>query len=390
VPLLKEAIVLRDEAARMLGYKNHAEFRIKDKMAKTPENVFTFLYDLQDRLAPIAKKEVEKLLELKEADYKERGLEFDGKLYYWDFSFYDNILVENEYQVDLQKLSEYFPVESTLDKLMGIFQDLFGFVFILLEDEDKARLSETGSAVDVTWHPDVIMYAVWDNERFGDDDDGFRGYLYLDLHPRDGKYTHAADWGLISPFAREKPLTGRNHVTNILVCNLSKPTATKPALLRHSEVETVFHELGHGIHHLASRPHYSRFAGHSVSRDFVEAPSQMLENWVWTPSVLKNISSHYQTGESLPDELIKNLIRTRRVDGGITYQRQLHYGLFDMMMHSPESHEAIEAFELSKEYNKLRPKAQPGLSGPQDFDPEKYNMYVPAIRPVEIFVPPHE
>jgi metallopeptidase MepB len=373
VPLLKEALVLRDEAARLLGYNNHAEYVIKDKMAKTPDTVFEFLYDLQAKLKPIAEKQAAKLLELKEADHKDRGLEFDGRLYNWDYPFYDTKLLEEEYQVDELKISEYFPVDSTLDKMLGIFSDLFGFVFVRLDDAEKARLSPTGKAADVTWHPDVVMFAVWDNERADADDDGFRGYLYMDLHPRDGKYTHAADWGLVSPSQQEKPLTGRNRVTNALVCNLSKPTATKPALLMHDEVETVFHELGHGIHHLASRPHYSYFTGHAVSRDFVEAPSQMLENWVWTPSVLKNISRHYQTGAAMPDDLIENLIRTRRVDGAITMQRQLHYGLFDMLAHTPKSHQEIVDMDVSAMYNKLRPQVQPVLSTIRDYDPVKYN-----------------
>jgi metallopeptidase MepB len=149
-----------------------------------------------------------------------------------------------------------------------------------------------------------------------------------------------------------------------LVCNFSKPTATKPSLLKHDEVVTLFHELGHGIHDLAGRTKYSRFHGTSVVRDFVEAPSQMLENWCWTKEQLKTLSKHYKTGESIPDELVDLQISARHVNDALFNLRQLHFGIFDMTVHTPKSHAEAEAFELSKLYNDLRFQIS-GIKGPE-------------------------
>jgi metallopeptidase MepB len=172
-----------------------------------------------------------------------------------------------------------------------------------------------------------------------------------------------------------------------LVCNFSKPTAKKPSLLKHDEVVTLFHELGHGIHDLVAKTIYSRFHGTSTVRDFVEAPSQMLENWCWTPSQLKSLSKHYsylspeylaawkeqqteaksdatQPPEDIPDELITNLIRTKHVNDALFNLRQLHFGIFDMTIHEPEDHAAIESLDISSKYNTLR-KEIALLEGPE-------------------------
>jgi metallopeptidase MepB len=168
------------------------------------------------------------------------------------------------------------------------------------------------------------------------------------------------------------------------VCNFSKPTLKKPSLLKHDEVVTLFHELGHGIHDLVSRTTYSRFHGTNTVRDFVEAPSQMLENWCWTPSQLKSLSQHYSTlspeylkaweeqadenaarpTEQIPDELVTNLIRTKHVNGALFNLRQLHFGIFDMTVHEPANHEAIETMAISEKYNTLRREISQ-LEGPE-------------------------
>ena len=171
------------------------------------------------------------------------------------------------------------------------------------------------------------------------------------------------------------------------MCNFSKPTAKKPSLLKHDEVVTLFHELGHGIHDLVSKTTYSRFHGTNTVRDFVEAPSQMLENWCWTPSQLRSLSKHYSSispeyfaawqehapadkkntkpAETIPDDLIENLIRTKHVNDALFNLRQLHFGIFDMAMHEPADHATIEAMEISSKYNSLR-KEISGLGGPED------------------------
>ncbi|KAJ9150717.1 Metallopeptidase [Pleurostoma richardsiae] len=350
VPLFQEAILLRDEAARLLGYANHAAFRLEDKMAKTPETVNDFLGDLRKRLAPGGEKEIAHLLELKKADEEARGVSFDGNYYLWDHRFYDRLMIEKEYSIDENKISEYFPLRPTIAGMLNIFEKLFGFVFVELSPEDRARLSPTGNATDIAWHEDVIIFSVWNDASEGE---SFVGYLYLDLHPRPGKYGHAANFNLQPGFLQTDGKT-RRYPATALVCNFSKPTPKKPSLLKHDEVVTLFHELGHGIHDLAGRCRYSRFHGTSTVRDFVEAPSQMLENWCWTPSEIKALSGHYETGEKIPDGLIEKLISTKHVNDALFNLRQLHFGIFDMTVHQPSSHEELEKTDFSKLYNELR------------------------------------
>ena len=177
----------------MLGYPDHASFRIEDKMAKTPKTVNDFLGDLRTRLAPGGEKERDHLLELKKADAEAQGLSFDGNYYLWDHRYYDRLMIEKEYSIDENKISEYFPLKNTVAGMLNIFETLFGFVFNELSPEDRAKISPTGKAEDIAWHEDVIIFSVWDN---ADEGDGFVGYLYLDLHPRPGKYGHAANFNL--------------------------------------------------------------------------------------------------------------------------------------------------------------------------------------------------
>ncbi|KAH6632337.1 peptidase family M3-domain-containing protein [Chaetomium tenue] len=348
-PLFKEAILLRDEAARLLGYPDHASFRIEDKMAKTPKTVLDFLGDLKSRLAAGGVKEIEHLLTLKKKDHAARNLPFDGNYYLWDHRFYDRLLVEQEYSIDENAIAEYFPLTSTVAGMLRIFEELFGLVFVELTPEDRKRISSTGKAEDIAWHEDVIIFSVWDDASEGN---GFVGYLYLDLHPRPGKYGHAANFSLQPGFLKADGT--RRYPATALVCNFSKPTDKKPSLLKHEEVVTLFHELGHGIHDLSGRTRYARYHGTSTVRDFVEAPSQMLENWCWTPSQLKSLSKHYESGQPIPDDLIEKLIATKHVNDNLFNLRQLHFGLFDMTVHTPKTHEELEKLDVSKLYNDLR------------------------------------
>lgn len=378
VPLFREAILLRDEAARLLGYPNHAAFRIEDKMAKTPKTVDDFLADLRQRLDKGGEAEKKVLTALKEQDLKTRSENFDGKYYLWDHRFYDRMLLEKEYALDQEKLAEYFPLQTTIRGMLEIFEQLFGLVFIEITESDRLLISPTRKGEDIVWHPDVQVFSVWDDEGEGS---GFVGYLYLDLHPRDGKYGHAANFNLQPGFINANGK--RRYPATALVCNFSKPTPKKPSLLKHDEVVTLFHELGHGIHDLVSRTIYSRFHGTNTVRDFVEAPSQMLENWCWTPSQLKALSHHYSSlspeyeaawreqakaerrpDEKLPDNLIENLIKTKHVNDALANLRQLHFGIFDMTIHEPSSHAAVEAFKITELYNSLR-KEITLLDGPE-------------------------
>jgi metallopeptidase MepB len=376
VALFKEAIVLRDEAARLLGYPNHAAFRIEDKMAKTPKTVDNFLGDLRERLSPGGVKELEKLKQLKK---QETGSA--DNYFLWDHRFYDTLMLERDYKLDQQKIAEYFPLQTSIEGMLEIFEHLFGLVFVKIEGEDRDAISETHQGSDIVWHEDVQVFSVWDSE---DEGSGFVGYLYLDLFPRVGKYGHAANFNLQPGFIQENGT--RRYPATALVCNFSKPTPKKPSLLKHDEVVTLFHELGHGIHDLVSRTQYSRFHGTSTVRDFVEAPSQMLENWCWTASQIKSLSKHWsyltpeykqawheeaakngetQPPESMPDDLIQSIISTRHVNDALFNLRQLHFGIFDMTVHEAKSHDAVVDLDASTLYNKLR-KEISKLSGPED------------------------
>ncbi|CAK7207857.1 metalloendopeptidase [Sporothrix eucalyptigena] len=359
VALFREAVLLRDEAARMLGYDNHAALRLEDKMAKDVKTVDDFLGDLRKRLAAGGVTEIDHLLELKKADTKELGLPFDGNYYLWDHRYYDRLMIEKEYSIDENEIAEYFPLRQTVAGMLKIFEELFGFVFVELGPEERKSLSPTGRAEDIVWHEDVIVFSVWDDKSEGE---GFVGYLYLDLHPRQGKYGHAANFNMQPGFKQANGT--RRYPATALVCNFSKPTPTKPSLLKHDEVVTLFHELGHGIHDLAGRTQYSRFHGTSTVRDFVEAPSQMLENWCWSPPQIKALSSHYEKGTPIPDALVEKLVATKHVNDALFNLRQLHFGIYDMTVHAPKSHETLEALDLSSFYNDLRAQVS-GIKGPE-------------------------
>lgn len=389
IPIFRDVILKRDEAARLLGYENHAAYVIEDKMAKTPRWVDDFLGGLKGKLLEGGQKEKKVLMALKEKDLQARGQQdaFDGRYYLWDNRFYDRLMVEQDYSVDQEKVAEYFPLNKAIEGMFNIFQTLFGLEFVKVEGKDRDSISPSSRGDDIVWHPDCQIFSVWDSKDMGG---GFVGYLYLDLHPREGKYGHAANFN-IQPGFIDKNGT-RHYPVTALVCNFSKPTPKKPSLLKHEEVTTLFHELGHGIHDLVSKTQYSRFHGTNVVRDFVEAPSQMLENWCWTPSQLKALSYHYsnlspeyeaawreQAGKDaalpkkeLPDDLIANLVKTKHVNGALFNLRQLHFGIFDMAMHEPKSYAEAEAFKISEMYNdigyeltKLDTPAQ--LGGPADW-----------------------
>ena len=399
VPLFKEAIVLRDEAARFLGYKDHAQFRIEDKMMKTPEHVDKFLGGLREKLTPLAHKELAALETIKKEHLKKNGEKFDGHFYNWDNRYYSRIQIEQNFQLDQEKLADYFPLSCTIRGMLRIFEELLGFHFVELVGDDRAKISPTGKADDIVWHEDVQVFSVWDDESAGG---GFVGYLYLDLHPRDGKYGHAANFNLQPGFLNSNGT--RRYPATALVCNFSKPTPKKPSLLKHDEVVTLFHgtlnplshsladfdiELGHGIHDLAGRVKFSRFHGTSVVQDFVEAPSQMLENWCWTPSQLKSLSHHYSSlspayleawrksvtkssdatptdppPTTIPDELIASLIKTKHVNEALANLRQLFFGIFDMRVHEPASHADVEKVDTTELFNRLRAEVVP-IEGPE-------------------------
>lgn len=341
-PILEKMIQIRFKLAKLLGYETYSDFVLEERLAKSKDNVLNFLDDLHNKLTPLGNKEIKYLLEFKNKELASRGLEPQDVLYVWDSNYYDNLLLEQEYKVDHQKISEYFPLKETVEKMLGFYEQIFDVKFVKIENPPK----------EAVWHEDVQQFAVYQNIKRGENKLEFMGWIYFDLHPRTGKYGHAANFGLGPGYENED---GSRHTPiTALVCNFTKPTATKPSLLKHSEVETFFHELGHGVHNILSKTKYSIFHGTHVERDFVETPSQILEYWTWSKNELRNLSSHFETGESLPDDLIDLLIKSKNVNNGLFNLRQLFFGLYDMKLHTAQTEEELNSLDLTGLWNDLR------------------------------------
>lgn len=316
-PLFDRALELRRKIAALLGYKNWADYITEIKMVKSGDNVEKFLSDLEQKLRPLGAIEHGRLLKLKADELKATGEPFDGELYQWDYRYYDRLYVEKTLSLDDALVKEYFPVDTVVPAILEIYQDLLRVRFHEVKDENK-------------WHPDAQMFAVWAAD--AKDESGFMGYCYLDLFPRESKYGHAAVWPLLQSYLL--PDGKRSYPLTAMVANLAKPTPDRPALMRHDDVVTFYHEMGHAFHGLLSRTQFSRFHGTSVARDFVEAPSQMLENWCWEPKVLEKVSKHYKTKEPLSPELIEKLVKSRYVNVGLFYLRQVFFARFDLHVHT--------------------------------------------------------
>ncbi|KAF8580285.1 Metalloprotease [Ramaria rubella] len=331
-PLFKKVLNLRRQLAKLLGYKTWADFVIEEKMAKTADNVFEFLDGIIEKLRPIGIKDREELLALKKEEHLERGYPFDGEFYRWDNAYYGRKFDEKILNIDASLVKEYFPVPVVVESTLNIYQDLLGLHFQAIEGE--------------TWHPDVQQFAVW--EKNASDETGFVGYYYLDLYPRENKYGHNAVWTLVPGYQRSSN-GDLNYPVAAMVANLAKATSDKPALMGHFDVVTFFHEMGHIFHELLSRTRFSRFHGASGAMDFVEAPSQMLENWCWEPKVLRKMSSHYETKEPLSDDLIDKLVKSRYAHVGLFYLYQGFFATFDMKAHTGQVEEDYTAL-----WNNLR------------------------------------
>ncbi|EGW35358.1 oligopeptidase [Spathaspora passalidarum NRRL Y-27907] len=342
-PILEQIIKVRYELGQLLEYDTYSDFVLEERMAKKKEVVLDFLSDLRTKLTPVATVELEELLKLKNDDLKSRGLEPEDKVYAWDSAYYNELLLEKKYSVDNIKIAEYFPLESTVNKMLGFYETIFDIKFVRIEKPAKGAV----------WHEDVQQFAVYKNIKHGEPRQEFIGWIYFDLHPREGKYGHAANFGLGPGYLEDDGKTRHTPVT-ALVCNFTKPTPEKPSLLKHDEVTTFFHELGHGIHNIISQTRYARFHGTRVERDFVETPSQMLEYWTWSKDEIKGLSSHYKTGEPIDDDLVDKLIKTKHVNTGIFNLRQLFFGIFDMQVHTIKDKKDLDELDLFKKWNSLR------------------------------------
>ncbi|KAE8422238.1 thimet oligopeptidase [Aspergillus pseudocaelatus] len=361
VEIFREIIVLRDEAARLLGFPSFAAQKLTQQMLGSPGRVNDFLENLQNALKLLAEKEIAKLHELTDND---------GPINLWDFDFYHTRILQEQNHVDHGYISQWFPARVTVQRMLGLYGELFGLRF------GKAEVSDSSH----TWHPDVDLFSVREEQ-----DSALIGYLDTDIFPRAGKYNHAANFNIYPSFLD----TDRKQapVVTALVCNVSQ---SEPALLRHAEVVSIFHKLGHGysrmegIHDLAGKSKYTTFHAHRTVTDFTEAPSQLLEYWCWTPEYLRQLSYHYsyaspelyshslsgrevtnatQPPIELPLVLAQNLGATKQLNQDILTLRQVAFSKFDIQIHNPDSHHNIERIHIPEVYNSLL-ETTTGLSSP--------------------------
>ena len=322
LPVLKEVLALRLKAARLLGYPTHAHFVLEDRMAKDPKTVAAFITRLRKKVKVLGTDELEVLKALKVVF---EGRASDGKFNAWDWRFYDNQLKKAKYSVDNQKIKEYFPADHVTEQMLGVYQKLLGLKFRQITDAD-------------TWHPDVKLYEITDaagGEPIA--------YFYLDLFPREGKYKHAAAFSMIT--GRVLPDGRYQKPVSSMVANFAKSTKDRPSLLTHDEVETFFHEFGHIMHQTLTKARYGRFSGSATARDFVEAPSQMLENWVWDREVLQSLSGHYlDRSKPLPAELLNKMLAAKNVNSGLVTLRQLLFGSVDQLYHGNPPSDTTKAY----------------------------------------------
>ncbi|KAJ2404041.1 metalloendopeptidase [Coemansia sp. RSA 2526] len=315
IRLLQEAVALRLDAARQLGYKTHAEFVLEENMAKTPDSVLEFEKDLRQRLDVLADSEITEIEQLKQADKKAANETYTG-LYNWDFRYYSNLVKERKHKVNEERVKQYFSVEPVTRGILDIYQDILKLRFDKVENPP-------------VWHPDVTMYEVWEA-----DNSAFLGHIYLDLFPRQGKYGHAC----VNPIQNgsENSDGSRVYPVAAILANFPKPTSTTPALLTHDDVITLLHEMGHLLHHICIQTKWAHFGLDSVQHDFIECPSQLFENWGWEPSVLQKFAAHYKTGERIPKELVAQLVAAKNEGAGLFNLRQVFFGMFDMAIHNTE------------------------------------------------------
>ena len=308
--LLEKAVSLRHELATMLGFKSHAQFVLEKRMAKSPEQVDKFLKDLIAKLIPVGRSNLAEMLDLKREELKDPTI---STINAWDWRYYDVQLKKKKFNIDTQKIKEFFPLATVNAGLFEIYQTLLGVEFKAAPELPR-------------WHESVLPYRVTKNGKTV-------AYFYMDLFPRAGKYGHAAAFTLLGGYLQ----ADRNYRAPIssIVANFNAPSDGKPSLLQHSEVETLFHEFGHIMHQVLTTASYQSFSGTAVSRDFVEAPSQMLESWVWETVPLAKVSGHYlNPAEKLPEETVKKLIAAKNLDAGIKYLRQAAFATLDLEYHN--------------------------------------------------------
>ncbi|MCI9843779.1 M3 family metallopeptidase [Flavobacterium pectinovorum] len=313
---------LRFERANLLGYKTHAHFVLEERMAESPEKVFSFLNDLLAKAKPAAQKEFAELTTF--------ATTLDGieQLEKWDGAYYSEKLKQQLFNLDDEKLKPYFQLEKVLDGAFTVANKLFGLTFTEVFDIDK-------------YHEEVTTYEVRDAEN------NLVSIFYADFFPRKGKRNGAWMTSFKSQYVKDG-VNERPHISN--VCNFTKPTETKPSLLTFNEATTLFHEFGHGLHGMLANTTYPSLSGTSVYWDFVELPSQIMENWCYEPEALALFANHYETGEIIPIEYVQKIKESASFQEGLATLRQLSFGLLDMAWHGqdPTNITDLKAFETEQ------------------------------------------
>lgn len=323
VKLLEDVLKLRSKQARLLGYSKYPDYVLPARMAGNYETLEAFLKDLENQIRPLAAAETAQYLALKK---ETTGTESE-ELTAWELPYWANQYKKQKYAVDGEKIKEYFPAEKVISGMFETFGDLFGLRF------EPAALP--------AWHPDVQTYVIKD-KKSGET----VSYFYLDAYPRDGKYTHAATWSFVDRF--QLPDGSYQIPSVVIAANFTPAGPGLPPLLTHGDVETLFHEFGHVLQMSLATSRYASLTGDNVAWDYIETHSQLLENWAWEPQVLKRISSHYQTGEPLPDEMISSMRAARRAGEASAFARQNFLGQFDV-----DAHASNKAVNTTRLYAKL-------------------------------------
>lgn len=299
---------LRHERATLLGYSTHAHFVLEERMAETPEKVHSFLNELLDKAKPAAEQEFKQL--------EDFAKDLDGidKLQKWDGSYYSEKLKQKLFDLDDEQLKPYFKLENVIEGVFKVAEKLFGLHFEEVTDID-------------TYHEEVKTFRVYDADK------NFISVFYADFHPRAGKRGGA--WMTsFKPQWKKDGMNVRPHISN--VCNFTPSTETKPSLLTFNEVTTLFHEFGHGLHGMLANTTYPSLSGTSVYWDFVELPSQIMENWCYEQKALQLFAKHYQTGEVISMEFVKKIKESATFQEGMATLRQLSFGLLDMSWHGAD------------------------------------------------------
>jgi thimet oligopeptidase len=316
VAVLNQMLELRNKIALRLGYKSWDDYQTEVKMAKTGPNAEKYINDLVAGIQPKFESEVAELQKLKAADTNDPN----AKIMVWDWRYYDNQRNKQKYAVDKEALRAYFPFQKVLDGMFNIYQSIFGLKF----EKIAARYK---------WVDDLQLYLVTDSAT-GEP----LGMFYLDMFPREGKFNHFAQFDIIS--GKLLPNGKYQRPTVALLCNFPPAVGDAPSLMTHQDVETLFHEFGHALHSIVTRAKYGRFAGTHVPGDFVEAPSQMLQNWVWDKKVLDTFAADYRdSSKKIPADIVKKLNDAKLANAGVFYRRQFAFASLDLALHDPHPEE---------------------------------------------------